>query len=205
MKYNYIAFDIDGTLSDSKDACLQALQDTLRTLTGSSPEKEALMFAMGLPGTVTLEQLKLPDVPAALTLWLENLQAYKDSISLFPGVPELLQELKTRGLSMGVVTSQTLQEYEDGFAHTSIAPYFTILVRAGETLKPKPSPMPLLRFMELANCRPSEVLFVGDQKGDLLCARGAGVDFALAGWGNPDRQMDVDYYLEKPEDLLNYL
>ena len=88
---------------------------------------------------------------------------------------------------------------------TGSAAHLSVLVRAGETERPKPSPDPLLRFMELAGCRPSELLFVGDREGDLRCAQGAGVDFALAGWGNPTGQMDWTYRLEKPEDLLKLL
>ncbi len=205
MKYTHIAFDIDGTLTNSEYAVIRSLQDTLISLKGSSPSAQELSFAMGIPGLEALKQLRLPDLPAAFSLWVENLRKYTDTITLFPGIEKLLEVLKEQGMVMGVVTSQTPEEYDEDFAHSPIAPYFTILVRAGETPRPKPSPDPLLRFMELARCRPSQVLFIGDREGDLRCAREAGVDFALAGWGNPDRQMEVDYCLERPEELLKYL
>ena len=205
MKYTHIAFDIDGTLTNSEYAVIQSLRDTLISLNGSSPPDQELSIALGIPGVETLKRLQVPDVPAAFDLWDANLRKYVDTITLFPGIEKLLATLKARRIVMGVVTSQTPAEYEADFAHSPIAPYFTILVRAGETAKPKPSPEPLLRFMELGSCEPSQVLYIGDREGDLRCARGAGVDFALAGWGNPDRQMGVDYCLEEPEDLLKYL
>lgn len=205
MKYTHIAFDIDGTLTNSEFACLQSLQDTLEQLTGSAPAKEALTFSLGIPGVDTLRQLGIPDIPAAFQLWEDNLRKYGDTITLFPGIPELLEELEQRGCRLGVVTSQTKSEYEEGFACLPTARHFTTLVRAGETARPKPSPDPLLRYMELAGCRPDKLLFVGDREGDLRCARGAGVDYALAGWGNPTGQMEADYRLEKPEDLLKLL
>lgn len=205
MKYTHIAFDIDGTLTNSEYAVIRSLQDTLISLNGSSPPAGELSFALGIPGVDTLKRLQIPDIPAAFDLWVKNLRKYIDTITLFPGMEALLAALKERGIIMGVVTSQTPEEYDEDFARSPIAPYFSILVRAGETAKPKPSPEPLLRFMELGHCEPSQVLYIGDREGDLRCARGAGVDFALAGWGNPDRQMEVDYCLEEPEDLLKYL
>ncbi len=205
MKYKYIAFDIDGTLTNSEFACLQSLQDTLEQLTGSAPAKEALAFSLGIPGVDTLRRLGIDDIPTAFQLWEDNLRKYGDTITLFPGIPGLLEELTRRGCRLGVVTSQTKAEYEEGFAPLPIARHFTTLVRAGETERPKPSPDPLLRYMKLAGCQPGELLFVGDREGDLRCAKGAGVDFALAGWGNPTGQMETDYRLEQPEDLLKLL
>lgn len=205
MKYTYIAFDIDGTLTNSEYACIRSLQDTLVSLTGAAPAQEELAFSLGIPGVDTLKILGIPDIPSAFQLWENNLKKYWDTVSLFPGIPELLEELTRRGCHLGVVTSQTREEYEEGFAPLPIAHHFTTLVRADDAPEHKPSPVPLLKFMELAGCQPSELLFIGDREGDLRCARGAGVDFALAGWGNPDKLMDCTYRLEKPEDLLRYL
>ncbi len=205
MKYTHIAFDIDGTLTNSEFAVIQSLRDTLTSLNGFSPPAQALSFALGIPGEETLKRLQISDIPTVLALWIKNLHKYMDTITLFPGIETLLAALKKRGIVMGVVTSQTPEEYEEDFARCPIAPYFSILVRAGETPRPKPSPDPLLHFLKLADCRPADVLYVGDREGDLRCARDAGVDFALAGWGNPDRQMEVNYCLEKPEELLTFL
>ncbi|MCI9263197.1 MAG: HAD-IA family hydrolase [Oscillospiraceae bacterium] len=206
MKYTHIAFDIDGTLTNSEYAVLRSLQDTLTALRESSPSPEELApLALGIPGADTMRLLGFEDVPAALSLWVDNLHKYQDTITLFPGVLNLLEKLREQGYTLGVVTSQTPEEYEADFAHSPAAPYFSILVRAGETAEGKPSPLPLLRFIDLAGCQPSKVLFVGDREGDLRCAQGAGVDFALAGWGNPTGKMAWTYRLEKPEDLLRYL
>lgn len=203
MRYRHIAFDIDGTLTNSEFAVLQSLRETLKAVTGRAFPTQELTFALGIPGRDALERLELPDVPAALELWLRIY--HEHSISIFPGIPELLAELKGRGLSLGVVTSQTREEYDLGFAPLPISRYFTTLIRVEDATGCKPSPAPLLKYMELAGCSPSELLYVGDREGDLRCARGAGVDFALAGWGNPGGQMDWTYRLEKPEDLLECL
>lgn len=43
---------------------------------------------------------------------------------------------------------------------------------------------------------------MGDTVYDMQCARGAGVDFALARWGNPDGRVDADYDEPTPMALL---
>ena len=205
MRYPYIAFDIDGTLVDSEFSCLQSFRDTLEELTGVVYTNEELAFSQGIPGLDALKRMDLPDIPRAFQLWRENQAKYRDTITIFPGISELLEELIQQGCTLGLVTSQTREEYEEGFAHLPIAHYFTIPIRADDASGHKPTPAPLLRFMELAGCKPSQLLYIGDRESDLRCARGAGVDFALAGWGNPTEQLQVDYRLEKPEDLLRHL
>ena len=69
----------------------------------------------------------------------------------------------------------------------------------------KPEPGPLLKYMERTGAKPSEVLYVGDTVYDMQCARGAGVDFALARWGNPDGRVDADYDEPTPMALLEKL
>lgn len=206
MKYTHIAFDIDGTLTNSEFAVLQSLQDTLLSLRGETPSKEKLApITLGLPGEDTLKSLKISNIPAVLKQWEQNMEQYRDTITVFPGISELLEQLKNRGLVMGVVTSQTREEFDVNFANSPLTPYFSIAVCAGETPCGKPAPDPLLRFMELAGCQPSEVLFIGDQNGDRLCAEAAGADFALAGWGNPTGQIPCHYRLQSPGDLLAVL
>lgn len=204
MKYTHIAFDIDGTLIDSKYVCLQSLQDTMEAITGIRPSKEELEFTYALTSWNALKELRVPDISAAQKLWDKNYSRYEKAVAPFPGIPELLEELKRRGCTLGIITSQSRRDYNSGFAHFPIAAHFTTLIRSDDVPEPKPSPLPLLRYMELTGCSRAELLYVGDQKADLLCARDAGVDFALAGWGNP-KGMDVELRLEAPEELLSCL
>ena len=67
----------------------------------------------------------------------------------------------------------------------------------------KPSPAPMLRYMELTGATPAETLFVGDTVFDAECAHGAGVDFALAVWGAQDKSVEAEYYPETPSRILD--
>lgn len=203
MPYTHIAFDIDGTLINSEYANMQSLRDTLLHFTGSAPTLEELSPVFGITGVDTLKRLNVPDPDGAiLAYWIERLHTYEDTIIPFPGILELLADLKARGVTLGIISSQTRAEFSRGVAPMPLAAYFTLHVLKDDTATHKPSPAPMEKFLEVAGCKPENALYVGDRVGDMKCARGAGVKFALARWGNPHADFPVDYDLADPADLL---
>ncbi|MEG0114831.1 MAG: HAD hydrolase-like protein, partial [Hydrogenoanaerobacterium sp.] len=52
-----------------------------------------------------------------------------------------------------------------------------------DTTEHKPKPEPMLLYLSRTGVRADEVLYIGDTVYDYQCATGAGVPFALAGWG----------------------
>lgn len=203
MQYQHIVFDVDGTLIDTGYAGLKSLQDTLIEHTGSSPSLKELEFSLGIPSHDALAQLRVDDIPAVAALWSQKLAGYKDAIRVYEGIPEALAQLEERGYLLGLVTSRSRRELEQDFSPFPISKYFRIKVCADDTLLHKPAPDPLFQYMLLTGASQQEMLYVGDRETDLQCAWDAGVDFALAGWGNPDGKMGARYRLGEPADLLN--
>lgn len=204
MRYQQIAFDVDGTLLDTQYANLQSLRDTLLTLAGQAPPPEELTFTFGITGVDALNALGVEDVPGALALWERNLTAYRDTVRVFPGIPQLLERLEALGLGLGVVTSRTRAEFDADFAQLPIAGRFQTVVCADETDTHKPHPEPLLRFAERTGCAPASLLYVGDSVHDMQCAANAGADFGLAGWGAVS-PLPAPHVLQRPQDLLSLL
>lgn len=202
MRYRHIIFDIDGTLIHTKDAVLLSFQDTLKTVTGKDYEAEALTFSLGIPGRAALGQLGITDMDTTMELWEENMDTYRHTIHVFPGITQVLDTLLQSGCGLGVVTSETQKELAQDFGRLGLTRYFPNIVSASDTVRHKPSPEPLLKYMELTGTKSDEILYIGDSIYDSQCARGAHVDFALAGWGCLDRTIDADYFLDTPEDLL---
>ena len=71
----------------------------------------------------------------------------------------------------------------------------------------KPSPYTLFDIMKKYNLSPSEILVVDDLKPGYDMARGAGVDFAAAGWAYDVPEIEsfmrknCDFYLESVAEL----
>ena len=186
MKYGYVVFDMDGTLIDTCEAIQQSLRDTIVMLTGKTPAKAEMRATFGTPSDVGLKMLGVrdEDIQRGILLWSENIKKYEDTPRAFPGVREL---------------EHSREQFED------IVSRADCVICADDTAEHKPEPGPLLKYMERTGAKPSEVLYVGDTVYDMQCARGAGVDFALARWGNPDGRVDADYDEPTPMALLEKL
>lgn len=202
MRYKHIVFDLDGTLIDTERAILPSLRDTLEELTGRHYEEQALTFALGITGADALKQLGIADIPTALSLWNEKMHRYGNSVSLFGGVVEALTKLWKQRLVLGIVTSKTREEFAHDFSKFGIGSYFQTVVCAEDTVEHKPSPAPLLKYMELSGAHREKALYVGDSIYDSQCAHAAGVDFALALWGTHDPAIPAQHRIQMPRHLL---
>lgn len=206
MKYRHIVFDIDGTLLNNEYANLKSLQDTLLEVEGVRAELDSLRFILGIPGKEALDILKVRDAKKVYDVWNKNFVKHYDDITLFPGIGEVLLKLKEEGFSLGIITSKTRQQYDEGFVPHGFLGYFGTVICAEDTLMHKPDPEPMQRYLEKAGARREEVLYIGDSIYDMQCARSAGVSSALALWGCTSPEgISAEHYVETPLDLIALL
>lgn len=121
-------------------------------------------------------------------------------LRLFDGVQELVSALWEAGVPMGIVTSKgrdllidgrvagTLVELEE-LGLGWLAPH---TVGFEDVSLPKPHPEGLLRVLDGLGVTPEVTLVVGDSSADILAAQNAGCWSALAGWGVPLDQREME-------------
>ena len=206
MKYKHIIFDVDGTLLDTEFAVLHSLQDTVMQYSHISIPIDKLCFALGIPGKVALERLGIEDTIGANEYWNEMMQKYHKSIGLFDGINDTLSALRDKGYRLGIITSKTKSEFEMDFVPHGISHYFDSIICVDDSPKPKPYPDPILTYLNRNQILASEAIYIGDTEYDSLCAHSAGVDFGLAGWGNPAcKDIVSDYVFGTPAELQDIL
>lgn len=204
--YNYIIWDIDGTLMDTVRADLLALQRMLAEETATHYELDELTMAIGVPGKTTLEQLNISNIQTAHEKWISYFVELHPQITLFDGIHDLLSELSHREIPMGIVTSKTRAQYDDDMALFAITNHFSHVICVEDTATHKPNPEPMLKLLQIAGINPSEALYIGDTLGDYQCAKGAGVDFALALWGTYQKDsIPANHLLSHPKDILKLI
>ncbi len=212
---NTILFDFDGTVMDTNNVIIMSWQHTFRTLENREEKLENLTKTFGEPLERTLANF-FPDVPVE-----ESIEIYRsfhrdnfgELITLFPGMKELLAEVKQRGYKTALVTSRLGETTMQGLEKYEIKKYFDVVVTADDTTKHKPDPQPVNIALEKLGSAPEEAVMLGDTLFDILCARNAGVksilvswSLALAGKTKEDLGDDApDYIIKKPEELFGIL
>jgi HAD superfamily hydrolase (TIGR01549 family) len=204
--YKHIIFDIDGTLIDTEKSLLYSLQDTLKQLQSKHYELADLRFCLGIPGETALEQLGISNSFEANNIWNEHLKKYFHTIKPFPEVEELISRLKLAGYELGLITSKTRHEYAQDFIPFGLSHFFGTVICKEDSESPKPSPYPMLKYLEKTGILKHEAIYIGDTVYDMQCAKEAGVDFALAVWGNNDADhINATYFFETPGKVLETL
>jgi HAD superfamily hydrolase (TIGR01509 family) len=94
---------------------------------------------------------------------------------VLPGVVPALERLRSLGLELAVVANWDLT-LRRLLGEVGLEPYFGAVVHAAG----KPAPDGLLRALEQLGVEPSRALHIGDDQGDELAARAAGMQFAPA-------------------------
>ncbi|MDR2917707.1 MAG: HAD family hydrolase [Tannerella sp.] len=158
-----VVFDIDGTLLDSEYADLNSLKETIYELKKEQVELSELTFALGIPGEVALKKLGIDDTKNGIHIWNNYMAKYSHTIKLYEGVENVIKELKSRGYKLGIITSKNKNEYKNDFAPLGLDHYFDTIIRVEDSNRPKPSPDPMLKYLELSETKKEEAIYIGDE------------------------------------------
>lgn len=209
----YILFDFDGTLVNTNDVILASWQHTYRHYLGHEMPVDHITSCFGEPLLLTMER-EFPGVDpqeSADVYRQFQLENADKLVTIFPGIKELLADLKAAGYVLGIVTSRTRESalrYMDMFAITS---YFSNLVTCDDTTVHKPNPEPILLAMSKLGASAEESIMIGDSPFDIKCANNAGVDSVMVNWRITCDETSViddakvDYWLHQPSDLVELL
>ncbi|CAM3084935.1 HAD hydrolase-like protein [Cupriavidus taiwanensis] len=205
MTYKLIAFDFDGTLADSLECFLQAVdvasrKHGFRPLEGDLLEQARSSSAHNIMRLLGVPLWKVP----AITVDVRRLMHERIAqVSLFPNVANTLNALALRGISLAVATSNG-----EDVVRTILGPavcerigHFSCGISMfGKTRK-------LRALISSAGVRPDEALYVGDEIRDAQAASDAGMAFRGVAWGYTAAaalQLHcATPLLARPQDLLD--
>lgn len=176
-QFDLICFDWDGTLFDSTALITRAIQQAVVDVGGARPSDEAAAYVIGLALTPALAHAA-PDVPTErypdlAARYRHHYLAHQGDISLFAGVPAMLDELKARHHWLAVATGKSRRGLDDVLASRELHGVFDGSRTADETAG-KPDPRMLHELMREFGAEPGRTLMIGDTTHDLQMARNAG-------------------------------
>lgn len=172
-------FDWDGTLCDSIDHIVEAMQNAAVELGLAPPSVMAVrnIVGLGLPQAVSrlfpsLTDAQCADVAAAYSRHF--VAPGRAPVKLFDGAIETLEALRGRGIELAVATGKSRRGLDRVLGALGLEGFFDATRCADET-RSKPHPMMLHEIMAVRNKSTQQVVVIGDSEYDLDMARQAGV------------------------------
>ena len=225
MKKKYIIFDFDGTIANTNDIIIASWQATFEHFLGHSMPVRDIEATFGETLVNTIGRL-IPDAPVEEVV--NYYRAYQDShksesnVYVFPGIKELLEELRARGCVIGVGTSRTAYSFWNYMKMFGMEDAVDEVVTMNDVTAHKPDPETIDAELRKMTARGGEsqeseavrsaAVMIGDTKYDIGCANNAGIDSVMIGWSHyVDEEAMIaggfvpTYHIDKPEQLLDII
>ena len=203
-----VLFDFDGTLIDTGPLILESFRYTAERFLDEVPPDELLMRNVGVPLRTQMEALKPGSGDEMVACYREHNHAVHDTLARpFPHVDEVLGEMRSRGVPMGVVTSKGRTAFGMGSRLIGLDRYIEVTVTADDVDLHKPHPKPLEVCAERLGIRVGRTMYLGDSVHDVTAALRAGSIAVAALWGGMFTEEALiasgpDYALQEIRQLL---
>ena len=189
-----VIFDWDGTLCDSVEHIVEAMQAAAADFPVAIPEASSIrdIVGLGLPQAVArlFPGLAESTREALATAYSRHYRTLdREPARLFSGALETLLALRERGLPLALATGKSRRDLDRVLGGLGMSDFFEFTRCADET-RSKPHPLMLEQIMAQSGLPPESVVMVGDSEYDLAMARAGGV-----------HPVGVSYGVHSPERL----
>ena len=212
--YQYILFDLDGTLTDSREGITKSVQYALDKMGIHEPELKPLERFIGPPLYDEFRRsYGFDDAQAkqAIAFYRERfgVVGWKENM-LYNGIPELLKALTDAGKTLSTASSKPAFFIDKIVKYFNIDQYFTVVSGAtldgtiGTKAQVTQQALDRLRVQDL-----SQAVLVGDRLHDVEGAKQCGIDCIGVTFGFGDREELEDagakHVVDRVEELLPLL
>ncbi|MCY3627819.1 MAG: phosphoglycolate phosphatase [Gammaproteobacteria bacterium] len=194
--YDAYLFDLDGTLIDTAPDLHFALNKTLAKWQHPTATLQLARRWVGhgakamITNALLNESQKTPDEQVVEAMYLDFLEYYKADIANvgqpYPSVRLVIQYLFRRKTRLGVVTNKRFDLTTILFQKLNLSNFFEVIVGGDTLTEQKPSPKPIEYACMKLHSNPSNTLYIGDSRTDVLSARAAGCPVVLVPYGYND-------------------
>ncbi len=215
MQVNSIIFDFDGTLGDSKKCGVIATKEAFKELHLTAPSNHLIEYYMGIPIEESFKKMadrKLTDIEfeELLSLFRTYYKKYEDQyLKVFPGVKEILEELRLRGLSLFVLSSKKTTVLHRNLVLLEIDSYFKEIIGSDKVSNYKPHPEGIIYLLKKYHLDSDRTLMVGDAIFDIQMGKSGKVQTCAVTWGSHDQEKLKkelpDILIDTPQSIMSFI
>ena len=216
VKYEAVIFDLDGTLLDSLEDLADSMNAALGQLDFPTHPIEKYRYFVG-DGIRELARRVLPadkldakNVDKTVTLMsAEYDKRWNIKTRPYPGMKEMLDQLKAAGLPMAVLSNKP--DLFTKMMVPELLPFWTFepVFGARADVPIKPDPQAALEIADMWEISPDKILYVGDTSTDMRTATSAEMYAVGVAWGfRPIEELlqaGACSIIQYPTELLQFL
>ena len=209
--YSTYIFDLDGTLlatlNDLAASTNYALRthdmpertiDEVRRFVGNGVKK---LMERAIP-----DGLSNPDFEATYADFRKHyMQHSLDTTQPYPGVMDVLAELKRRGKHIAVVSNKFYAATQELCRHF-FGDYVEVAIGERENIRKKPAPDTVVEALRQLGVGKNGAVYIGDSDVDIDTAHNSGLPCISVLWGFRDREFLLEHgatiLISKPAQLL---
>lgn len=209
-----VIFDLDGSLVDSMWVWLQVDELYMekyhltpppsfhKDIEGMRFAETAQYFLRTFPSLSCTEEEVCQE-------WMDiSYELYRTKVTFKPGAFEFLQEMKRRGIKLGIATSNTRKLVEVVLDALHVREYFTAVATSCEVQAGKPAPDVYLKAAEELQVEPESCLVFEDIPNGILAGKNAGMTVCAVqdAFSMPDemkKKQLADYFIQDYFDIKN--
>ena len=186
MKYKLIIFDFDGTLADTFPWFLSTLDTVAEKFNLKKVDKNTMMELRKLNAVSFMKQLKIPlyKVPQITTFMRNMMSEQIETIKLFAGVENMLQDLKAKGYKIAIVSTNSKENIYKvlGEKLSGLNDHFV----GGVSLFGKESK--LKKVLKLSGIDIKDAIYIGDEIRDIQASKKIELPCGAVAWGFNDAE-----------------
>lgn len=210
MQYPYVFFDLDGTLTDSGEGIANSGQYAFEQLGLPVPDRKEFRKMVGPPLATGFSVLGVPEerIEDAIRLYREHyarLGKYQNCV--YPGIENLLKQLKQFGYRLYVATSKPESLAKEILSEFGLLQYFEYIAGATWDHSRESKDSVLCYLVSLIGTIDG-IVMVGDTHYDVIGAHKRGIPCIGVTWGyglKTELQVNAEAVISSPEELLPVL
>lgn len=209
--YDYILFDLDGTVTDSKPGIITCIKYALDGKGIKYPDESIFDKMVGPPFRVSMKEflgLDMPVIEQLISLYRGKYEVdgWKDC-RIYDGMTDVFKTLKAAGKRLAIATSKPQKFTDIMIGGLELDKYFDFVGGATcDASKETKADVINLVLENLQAQDKSKVLMIGDRLYDIEGAHIVGVDCAAVMWGYGNaaefEKYGAEYVLNSPDDIL---